>query len=209
MSGQWVESCKRRKRTSAQRWRRVYCPRAETPADHHSPTSLKGDAEGMIVRLTAKLGKKIGVVPSRLLPADKNPFADWSAHLFTADRTQYILVSNTVSLYSMLMYGRGITDDNWFLQRVTNTMGELMQDDGYQFIYERIIAPETARILFSKALNRSVTGSMNELVYQAQMLLTEKEMSPYDASFKLNEVLLSYLNYDHPRNAFGNMQPQK
>ena len=160
----------------------------------------------MIVRLSAKLSKKIRVSPSRLLPADKNPFADWSAHLFTADRTQYILVTNTISLYSMVMYGKGITDDNWFLQRVTNTMGEFMQDDGYQFIYERIIAPETARVSFSKALNRSVTGSMNELVYHAQILLTEKDMSPYDISFELNKIIYSYLHYDHPHSAFGKMQ---
>ena len=42
-------------------------------------------------------------------------FADWSAHLFTAERTQYILISNTASLYSMVMFGRGITDDCRFI----------------------------------------------------------------------------------------------
>ncbi len=36
----------------------------------------------MILRITAKLGKKIGVSPPGSLPADPNPFADWSARLF-------------------------------------------------------------------------------------------------------------------------------
>jgi hypothetical protein len=33
------------------------------------------------------------------MPLDENPYADWSCHLFTADRTQYIILSNTASLY--------------------------------------------------------------------------------------------------------------
>jgi len=61
----------------------------------------------MIVRLSQKLNAKIkgGTLPT--LPPDDNPFADWSAHLFLVDRTQYILVSNTTSLYSIVMYGKG------------------------------------------------------------------------------------------------------
>jgi hypothetical protein len=65
----------------------------------------------MIFRLSAKLGKKLKFSPTEVLPAHTNPFADWSAHLFTADRAQYILISNTISLYSRVIFGRGITDD--------------------------------------------------------------------------------------------------
>lgn len=39
----------------------------------------------MIFRLSQKLAKKIKEAPSQSLPPDPNPFADWSAHLFTAD----------------------------------------------------------------------------------------------------------------------------
>jgi uncharacterized protein DUF6933 len=45
------------------------------------------------------LGKKIHLAPARWLPADANPFADWSAHLFTAERVQYLMLTNTASLY--------------------------------------------------------------------------------------------------------------
>lgn len=46
----------------------------------------------MIFRLSRKLAAKLkeGSLPS--LPLDENPYADWSAHLFTADRTQYIII---------------------------------------------------------------------------------------------------------------------
>lgn len=46
----------------------------------------------MIFRLSQRLAAKLkeGSLPS--LPLDENPYADWSAHLFTADRTQYIII---------------------------------------------------------------------------------------------------------------------
>ena len=153
------------------------------------------------------MGKKIHVSPTKSLPADPNPFADWSAHLFTADRTQYILVTNTPSLYSMVMYGRGITDDNRFLGQIASTMGEFMRDDGHTFLFERLIAPSTARVAFSKPLNRAVIGSMNDIVFQAKVLLIEQEMSPWDTSFRLNEVPMSCLKYANPREAFLSLKP--
>jgi hypothetical protein len=163
----------------------------------------------MIVRVSAKLGKKIQVSPAKSLPADPNPFADWSAHLFTADRVQYILVTNTPSLYSMVTYGRGVTDDSQFLIRITSYMGEFIRDDGHAFLFERLIAPSTARVAFSKPLNRAIIGSMNDLVFQAKVLLIEQEMSPYDTSFLLNDVPLSYLKYGNPREAFLKLKPSE
>jgi hypothetical protein len=68
----------------------------------------------MIFRVSQKLNSKIkaGAVPP--LPLAENPFADWSANLFVADRTQYIILSNTKSLYSTLLYGKGITNGSQF-----------------------------------------------------------------------------------------------
>ena len=156
----------------------------------------------MIVRVTAKLGKKIHLNPKKSLLADDNPFADWSTHLFTVERTQYILITNTASLYSMVMFGKGITEGGQFLSRITSNMGEFIRDDGFGFIYERLIVPSMERVSFSRALNRSVTGSMNDLVFQAKFGLIEREMSPYDVSFGLNEVPMSYLKMGRPKDAF-------
>ncbi len=163
----------------------------------------------MIVRVSAKLGKKIHVSPAKSLPANPNPFADWSARLFTADRVQYILITNTPSLYSMVMYGRGVTDDSQFLSRITSCMREFMRDDGHAFLFERLIAPSTARVAFSKPLNRSVIGSINELVFQAKFILIEREMSPHNTSLQLNDVPMSSLKYANPREAFLKLKPSE
>ncbi|WP_407652598.1 DUF6933 domain-containing protein [Aporhodopirellula aestuarii] len=94
------------------------------------------------------------------MPLDENSYADWSCHLFTADRTQYIIMSNTKSLYSCVMYGAGITDDSRFIERALSTLREFMEDDGQSFACQRFIALASGTISFAKALNRSVTGSM-------------------------------------------------
>ncbi len=156
----------------------------------------------MIVRVTAKLAKKIHIAPGQSLPADDNPFADWSTQLFSADRIQYILISNTASLYSMVMFGREITHDGQFLDRITSCMSEFIRDNGYGFIYERLIMPSVGHVTFSKALNRSVTGSMNDLVFLAKTRLVAREVSPYDVSLWLNEVPMSYLKMGRPKDAF-------
>jgi hypothetical protein len=60
----------------------------------------------VIFRLSHKLFAKLkeGTLPA--LPLDANPFADWSANLFVAVRARYILLSNTRSLYSTVMFGK-------------------------------------------------------------------------------------------------------
>jgi hypothetical protein len=44
----------------------------------------------MILRLSHALGSKIKAGTLQPMPLDANPYADWSCHLFTADRTKYL-----------------------------------------------------------------------------------------------------------------------
>ena len=142
---------------------------------------------------------------------------DWSAHLFTAQRILYIILTNTVSLYSMVMYGRGITNDKKFIQGVLSYMREFMTIDGNKFLFEKYIEPQDNEMFFSKIVDRQVMGSMNDLVFQAKVHLNMGKLSPSDVSFRLNESPMSYLNYSRPkdelqklffrdRELLGNMQ---
>jgi hypothetical protein len=156
----------------------------------------------MIFRLSQKLAKKLKIPMPRPAPGDPNPFADWSGHLFTADRTQYLILTNTPSLYSTVIFGKGISNDRQFLDRALSSIREFMVDDGQEFVFRKFIAPAAATVQFASALNRSVTGSMNELIDEAQMRLTEGGLSPFDVGFMLNGMPMSYLDYTVPRDAF-------
>jgi len=162
----------------------------------------------MIIRLSQKLGIRIKVGVLRALPPDENPFADWSAQLFMVGRTSYIIVCNTRSLYSIVTYAKGMTRDDRFIPHMLDSIREYMEDDGLRCAFERQIAPVTHTVIFAKALNRSVTGSMNELIAYAKLILADGEMSPYDVNQELNSFLLSSLaelghhGYGEPGEAF-------
>jgi len=156
----------------------------------------------MILRLSQKLSTKYKVKPSTVVPPDPNPFADWSANLFTAERTQFIIVTNTPSLYSTVLYGRGIADEGQLIDRVLEAIREYMSADGLEFIFRRFIAPASGTVQFSKALSRSVTGSTNDLMVHAKRWLIERELSPHDTSFRLNDIPFLSLNSRTPREVF-------
>lgn len=161
----------------------------------------------MIFRLSQKLSTKIKVGPLKSLPLDENPFADWSAQLFVADRAQYILLSNTASLYSTVMFGKGITNDGHFIERALSNIREFMEADGQEFAYRRFIIPACGSVRFAKALSRSVTGSMNEMIKYATYWLAQGDIAPFDIGFRLNESPMSAAvssgsPYGMPRDSF-------
>lgn len=84
--------------------------RPACPACGGELMEIRAKLPRMILRLSTKLNTKIKAGTLKSMPLDENPYADWSCHLFTADRAQYILMTNTQSLYSSVMFGRGITD---------------------------------------------------------------------------------------------------
>lgn len=169
----------------------------------------------MILRLSQKLNSKIKAGKVGELPPDENPYADWSAHLFVVGRTQYVIVSNTASLYSCVMYGKGINEDDRLIERVLSTIREFMESDGLSDIYQRLVAPSSAKVSFAKALNRKVTGSLNELVMSATFALESHEVAPHDIGFGLNDLLLSAIaskedrGYGKPRETFLRLSDRK
>jgi len=159
----------------------------------------------MVFRISGKLGRKLHLSRLPAEPLAENPYCDWSAHLFTANRRQYIIVTNTVSLYSVVLPGRGIADDVEFIGRALPLMREMVCGDGFEFLFRKFIGPATGSFTFAKALNRSVTGSMNDLVYHAKVCLAVKEMAPSDTAQQLNGIPFQHLAFIHPRETFQKM----
>jgi len=162
----------------------------------------------MILRFSRKLGSRLKAGTLKPLPMDDAPVADWTGHVFIFERTPYILLCNTATLYSTALYAEGINDDGVFISRALAVLREFMEADELAFAYDRFIAPRTGVIRVASSLNRSVTGLMNEMITLAKTLLTDDEVSPFDLGFHLNELLLSAIRpdesrpYGKPRDAF-------
>ena len=156
----------------------------------------------MIFRLSDKLNTKIKAGTLATLPLDENPFADWSAGLCLVGRSQYILVTNTKSLYSTVLAGKGVTDTKTFVERALSSIREFMDADGQEGVYERLVAPVSGSVRFAKALNRSVTGSMNDMTKHAAYWLAVGDISPVEIGSRLKGIPMSALKHDGSTHGF-------
>jgi hypothetical protein len=158
----------------------------------------------LTLRLSQKLNDKVkaGNLPAR--PMNENPFADWSAHRFFASRTPYVLFTNTRSFYSTV-FSSGVPNDHRLIERSMAALREFMEAVGQAFAFHQFVAPASGTVFFAKALDRRVTGTMNDLVNLATHWLIETELSPFDVGFKINESPYSALDYNNPREAFRAM----
>lgn len=156
----------------------------------------------MIFRLSEKLNARIKAGTLASLPLDDNPFADWSAGLFLVGRSPYILVTNTKSLYSTVLPGKGIMDEKTFIERVLTSMREFLEADGQEGVYERLVVPVSGSVRFAKALNRSVTGSMNDMIRHAAYYLAAGDLSLVEIASRLKETPMSGLGQDGSRYGF-------
>jgi hypothetical protein len=164
----------------------------------------------MIFRLSDKLNTKIKTGTLATLPLDEDPFADWSAGLFLVGRLQYVILTNTKSLYSTVLPGKGVTDEKTFIERALSSIREFMEIDGHEGIYERFVAPASKSVQFAKALNRSVTGSMTDVTKHAAYWLAAGDVSPVEIGYRLKAIPMSALKHGglthgFPRDAFKAM----
>ncbi|QDU63560.1 hypothetical protein Pan216_44400 [Planctomycetes bacterium Pan216] len=155
----------------------------------------------MIVRLTEKLRSKIKVGPLQTLPLEERPFADWSANFFRVDLVQYVILTHTRSLYSCVMLGKGVTDERRFLERGIATIGEFMLADGHESAHRTFAAASSEPVRFAKSLNRSILGSMNDLIYNAKWNIAHGQ-PPHEVGFGLNIAPMSGLDWSNPRATF-------
>lgn len=156
----------------------------------------------LLLRPTQALAKKIKVRLTESRPLNENRFADWTARLFRVMQVQYVLATNTASLYSVVLPARGLTSERAFGEAVVAALREFMIADGCGSLFDQRIAPETGRIVLAKALSRTVTGAMNDLVYQARYWIEARGGPLSDASFLLNASSMSPLDYRNAREAY-------
>ena len=156
----------------------------------------------MILRLSEKLSKRIGIRPIESLPLSANPFTDWSSHVFEAGRSAYILSTNTVTLYSVVFPARGIKGEPAFRSNLFAQLRASMLEDGFEFHYKRLIDVATDAVSYSRAFSRNVTGSMNDLAELSSYSMEEQGKTPEQTTRMLNSTPFSIIGNASPRSVF-------
>lgn len=165
----------------------------------------------MIFRLSHALNSRVQAGALETLPLHENSLLDWSAHLFPVGRSRFILLSNTVSLLSAVVSGQGVTSGDRFREWAFDGIRACLTAHGYDSLTRTVIPTNSGPVRFAKALNRSVSGSMNELVKCAESFMSDGDLTALEIGHWLNDTLLSALaaggshGYGKPREAFGVM----
>ena len=157
----------------------------------------------MIVRVTRKLARQIGVSSIDAVPLAENPFVDWTCRAFSVrEGESLMLIMNTASLYSLLAPANGLENLEQFGYGLIQHLERHMLVDGFGDIFKKHIVPELETILLTKTLNRSVTGSMTDMVKLAEFMLVDDNKSLGEATVQLNKTPFKAIDYNHPRDQF-------
>lgn len=57
----------------------------------------------MLLRLSQNLAKKLHETGLNSAPPEKDPYADWYAHLFSFDRVRYLVALKTSTLFTTIL----------------------------------------------------------------------------------------------------------
>jgi hypothetical protein len=146
----------------------------------------------IVIRPTAKLGKKIHENVRQSIGLQEDPLLDWHATLLTSGRTQYILFMNSWSFYTGISFGAGITDNSKFIKTFFSVVRDQMTDDGLLDAYGNRIAENAGAILCAKAAHRSATGVLTECALTAKLALDER--APNQVASLLNQMVWAPLD---------------
>ncbi len=159
----------------------------------------------MIFHCTEKMRKKLHLPPLTQVADETGPHLRWYVNVFTAQRVQYVLTTNAASLLSVVLPGRGLTDgaayQRAFLESLGTCLGELEQ----RLVFERVILPGSAAVVYSKTANRSVLGTMKEMAYECSYGMEYQGMDAGDVTRRLNKTPYTANKYKYPREVFASL----
>ena len=158
----------------------------------------------MIIRVTGKRAKQVGINPMDSLPLADNPVTDWTCRVFELHKNESLmLITNTASLYSFLTPANGLETTEQFGNGLGHYLERQLLADNFWSIFKKRLVPEMYDILLTKALNRSVSGSMTDMIKLAKYMLIEDGKSLEETSAQLNETPFKAIDYTHPRDQFA------
>jgi len=158
----------------------------------------------MHLHLTKKLARKLHVAELPEPAATHGGLTCWYSNVFSAYRRQYIIATNSDSLFSVVFFGTGITSYQKYVTKFQQMLPAYLQRLGLDLRYEAAVGPKT-QPTFWKTANRSVLSSMNNNVTVCKWLLDKADYPPDRLADRVNSTLCRGPNYIFPVDALCEM----
>ncbi len=114
-------------------------------------------------------------------------------------RWQFIILTNSQTLYSIIIEGKGISNKDSFLVQAQKGIYDQLVFDGNGSLYETYLAPFANSVEFYRPSNRRILGSMKELIFQVKVDLLEFGLSLPLVNTRINETPMSMLDHRNPK----------
>ena len=153
-----------------------------------------------LIRCTKKLLNELNVNPSQVdYVYDK--LYDWHANLLLIQRKKCILLTNSLTLYSVFIPELKRADFNNFSEVFYKFFLNQLKAADFSHNHIKKILKRHLSFRYTKTNNRSVLGSMNDLVFQIKIYIKMSGGLENTDCKKLNndinQVPMSFINYKY------------
>ena len=156
----------------------------------------------MIIRCTKKLLKELRIKPQE--PEVISEVGSWHANLLLIERRKCVLFTHDMTLFSLFVAGLKRPD----FEHIDHIFGQTLFKTMLLFDFEQT---EVEKMLdwsqhnsYAKTSNRSVLGSMNDMVFQIEHRIAMEGGLAHadldDLRMQINEIPFKAINYEYPRN---------
>jgi hypothetical protein len=159
----------------------------------------------LTIRPTKMLARQLGIDLPAGMPAVPSRTADWCAHSFTFRRRRWLAFFNTASLYPVFAHAQGVNDGETLARRLAGMGIQVLRQNGH-FEQAKRLESEMDAVQWAPIPDRTVLGSINELIYLAESWLDDSDLTPTTLSLKLGQIPMSALGMNRPADALATLR---
>jgi hypothetical protein len=164
-----------------------------------------------IIHCTRKLLKELDVpiVEPDKIPLPTKGLGNWYANLLRIDRKKCLMFTNEKSLYTFLVPKVLKANLKDIEQEFLINLSCNLQTEGFGLEVINRVMHEYQEIGFSKTSNRQVLGSMNQLAFEYEVLIEQKEglgnIRILELNKHINRTIMGALKYKYPIEELKNL----
>ena len=160
----------------------------------------------LTLRPTKKLAKQLGLRIPSAPPVVKSRVADWCVHIFPIGQEPWLIFCNTASLYPVFAKGLGVTDDETLIRRAVGMVLLVLRENGYSPQAKIIERDLTLGVQWAPIPDRSVLGSVSEMIWLADPHFDDANLTPAILSQRLGTTPMSTLGMKNLARAFTTLR---
>ncbi|MBM4135671.1 MAG: hypothetical protein FJ241_02450 [Nitrospira sp.] len=164
-----------------------------------------------IIHCTRKLLKELDVplVEPDKVPLPTEGLGNWYANLLRIDRRKCLLFTNEKSLYTFLIPKVLKANLKSMEQEFLIHLSYNLQSEGFGLDVINRVMQEYQEVGFAKTASKKVLGSMNQLTFEYEVLIEQKEgmenIRLLDLNKHINRTIMGALKYKYPIEALKNL----